>query len=369
MTDQKVPFVDFSPGEGTLASEIKNAVARVIERGWFILGPEGEAFEREFASFIGTTHAVGVACGTEALSLALTAVGIGPGDEVITSPLTATFTALAISRTGARPVFADVDGETLNLSEKSVTDRLSSRTKALVPVHLYGNPCDLPALQNLARKESLFLVEDACQAHGAKLDGRPLGSWGVAGCFSFYPTKNLGAIGDGGMIVTDDPQIAERLRRLRNGGQVTRYVHEEIGFNSRLDEIQAAVLRAKLPRLAGWNRRRRELAEIYRRRLEETPVRMVGMLPGSESSVHLFVVRVVDRDHLREALTASGIQTLIHYPIPAHLQPAYQSLGQGEGTCPTAEQAAREILSLPCYPDLGESDVERVTEAICSFYR
>jgi len=369
VTDQSVPFADFSPREDTLTSEIREAVSRVIDRGWFILGPEVKAFEREFASAVGSAHAVGVACGTEAISLALMGLGIGAGDEVITSPLTATFTALAISRTGARPVFADVDPETLNLSAQSASKRVTSRTKAIVPVHLYGNPCDLPAHEELARKKNLHLVEDACQAHGATLGGKPVGSWGEAGCFSFYPTKNLGALGDGGMIATDDPQLAEGLRRLRNGGQVNRYVHEEVGVNARLDEIQAAVLRAKLPRLAGWNERRRELADIYRRRLKGTPVRMVRVLPESESAVHLFVVRAPDRDLLSEALTASGIQTLIHYPVPAHLQPAYRSLGQGEGSCPVAEQAAGEILSLPLYPDLSDRDVERVAEAVLSFYR
>jgi dTDP-4-amino-4,6-dideoxygalactose transaminase len=227
----------------------------------------------------------------------------------------------------------------------------------------------LPALRDLARAKGLSLVEDACQAHGAKFDGRPVGSWGDTGCFSFYPTKNLGALGDGGMVVTSDEKLADRVRRLRNGGQVSRYVHEEVGVNSRLDELQAAVLRAKLPRLPAWNHRRRELAKIYTQLLEQTPLRTIRVLEGAEPVVHLFVVRVLDREELQESLIAEGIQTLIHYPIPAHLQPAYSDLGQGEGSCPVAEQAAKEILSLPLYPELSESEVERVAEAICGYYR
>jgi dTDP-4-amino-4,6-dideoxygalactose transaminase len=369
MPDRDVPFADLNLQRDALSEEIHEALARVINSGWFILGPEVEAFEQEFAAFVETQQAVGVASGTDSLRLSLLALGIEAGDEVITSPLTATFTALAISQVGARPVFADVDPETLNLSASSVEQRLSDRTKAIIPVHLYGNPCELLALKDLARGKGLHLVEDACQAHGAKLEGRPVGSWGVTGCFSFYPTKNLGALGDGGMIVTQQDDIADRLRCLRNGGQVSRYVHEEVGINSRLDEIQAAVLRAKLRRLPEWNRRRRTLAELYRKSLEGSPVRMIRVLESAEPVFHLFVVRVPDREQLQESLIAEGIQTLIHYPIPAHLQPAYAHLGQGEGSCPVAEQAAKEIVSLPLYPELGVSDVERVAEAIRGYYR
>ncbi len=369
MTDRQVPFADLNVREPALGSEILGAMTRVLGRGWFILGPEVEAFEREFASFVGTSRAVGVACGTDALSLSLAALGVRPGDEVITSPMTATFTALAISRIGARPVFADVDPETLNLSPEAVRQRLGPQVKAIIPVHLYGNPCDMPAFTKLAREEGLRLVEDACQAHGAKLEGRFVGSWGDAGCFSFYPMKNLGALGDGGMIVTDDEALAEHLLRLRNGGQISRYIHDEIGFNSRLDELQAAVLRVKLPKLSAWNRRRRELVALYLQLLEGTPVRTVRAAPGSEPAAHLFVVRVSERQDVTEALVAQGIQTLVHYPVPAHLQPAYRDLGQEEGSCPEAELAAREILSLPLYPDLAESQVERVAQAIRSYYR
>jgi dTDP-4-amino-4,6-dideoxygalactose transaminase len=367
--DQPVPFADFQTRDQALDSDIQAAFQRVIDRGWFILGPELEAFENEFAAFMGTTHAVGVASGTDAIALALIAHGIQSGDEVITSPLTATFTALAVSRIGARPVFADVDPETLNLSPDSVCERLTRQTKAILPVHLYGNPCEMPALQKVVEEKGLRLIEDACQAHGAKLKGTFVGSWGDAGCFSFYPTKNLGALGDGGMVTTDDTQIADQLRRLRNGGQSSRYVHEEVGFNSRLDEIQAAILRAKLPRLAQWNRRRTILADLYRSLLQDTPVTIVGTQAGAEPVHHLFVLRSSRRDELQESLAAEGIQTLIHYPIPAHLQPAYRGSGPEEGHCPVAEKAAREILSLPLYPELTESQVERVAEAVRAFFR
>ena len=364
-----IPFVDLTAQHAALAVEIRDALTRVIESGWFVLGPEVEAFEREFASMSGTAHAIGVASGTDAMTLAFLSLGVGPGDDVITSPMTATFTALAISRTGARPVFADVDPVTLNVSPRSVFEKMSTRTKALLPVHLYGSPSEMPALLELADKKGIPVVEDACQAHGATFGGRPVGGWGRAGCFSFYPTKNLGALGDGGLVTTDDQELALRIRRLRNGGQSNRYVHEEVGFNSRLDELQAAVLRAKLPHLSGWNERRRNLAAQYREALAETPLAWVEALPDTETATHLLVARAPERDRLREALSEAGVKTLIHYPVPAHLQPAYRGLGQGEGACPEAERAAQEIVSLPLYPELDEAQVERVVRAIVSFYR
>jgi dTDP-4-amino-4,6-dideoxygalactose transaminase len=340
-----------------------------MQSGWFILGPEVEAFEREFAPVAGTAHAVGVASGTDALTLSLWALGVRPGDEVITTPMTATFTALAISRTGARPVFADVDRETLALSPRSVAEKINSRTKALLPVHLYGNPCDMPSLLEIAHKKGIVVVEDACQAHGAALGERPVGSWGETGCFSFYPTKNLGALGDGGMIATNDSELASRLRRLRNGGQESRYLHREVGFNSRLDELQAAVLRAKLRHLSTWIERRRVLASLYRQLLTKAPLEWVETLPAAKPACHLLVARAPERDRLQEALKEARVQTLIHYPVPGHLQPAYQGLGQPAGSCPEAERAAGEILSLPLYPELSEAQVERVARAVLEFYR
>ncbi len=350
-------------------NDVRAALERVVASGWYILGPEVESFERELALGFDCGNAVAVGNGTDAITLALLALGIGPGDEVVTTPLTAAFTALAVSRLGATPVFADVEPDTLTLSAESVERHITPRTRAILPVHLYGNACDLGKLQALSHERGLPMVEDACQAHGGRYQGQTLGSFAEAGTFSFYPTKNLGALGDGGMVVTRDDELAARLRRLRNGGQSTRYVHEDVGFNSRLDEIQAAVLRAKLSHLERENERRRELARLYEELLSDTPVRQVAVREGFLSARHLFVIRGSNRDQLAEHLRNRGIQTLIHYPIPTHLQPAYRHLPQKRGSCPEAEKAAGEILSLPLYPRLSVEDVRRVVDAVRDFYR
>ena len=364
MSGRTVRFNDLAIRDDDLSRDIDEAIRRVIASSWYVLGPEVEAFEEEFRRVSGTTHGVGVASGTDAISLSLLALGVGPGDEVVTSPLTAAFTALAISRLGARPVFADVDEDTLALSTESVHDRITSRTKAIVPVHLYGNACDMDALMDLAEQRGLYVVEDACQAHGARYRGKPLGSFGHAGAFSFYPTKNLGALGDGGFIATDDKKLAAHLKRLRNGGQSSRDVHESIGFNSRLDELQAAVLRAKLPRLERGNDRRREIAKRYVGALEGTELVPVAVLEIAVSARHLFVVKARSRDALEGHLGERGIQTLVHYPVPVHLQPAYRSLEQREGSCPVAEAAAKSIVSLPLYPTMTDEDVDCVVQAL-----
>jgi dTDP-3-amino-3,4,6-trideoxy-alpha-D-glucose transaminase len=364
-----VPFNDLGLSGSSVENDVRAALERVVASGWYILGPEVESFEKEIALAFDCGNAVAVGNGTDAITLALLALGIGPGDEVVTTPLTAAFTALAVSRLGATPVFADVEADTLTLSAESVERHVTPRTRAILPVHLYGNACDLAKLEALSRERGLPMVEDACQAHGARYQGQTLGSFAEAGTFSFYPTKNLGALGDGGMVVTGDAELAARLRRLRNGGQSTRYVHEDIGFNSRLDEMQAAVLRAKLPHLERENERRRELARLYENLLSDTPVRPVAVREGSDSARHLFVIRVSKRDELVEHLKSRGIQTLIHYPIPTHLQPAYRHLAQKEGSCPEAEKAAGEILSLPLYPRLSTEDVHRVADAIRDFHR
>ncbi len=262
-----VPFLDFRGHVAAVRGEIEQAVGRVLDAGWFVLGPEGEAFERELAEAFGAKDAVGVANGTEAIQLALEALGVGAGDEVVTSPLSAAFTALGILRAGARPVFADLDPTTLNVAPEAVEKALTPRTRALLPVHLYGHPADLDPLLDLARRRGITLVEDACQAHGARYKGRPVGALSGLGALSFYPTKNLGALGDGGAVLVDDQALAARLRRLRNGGQSDRYRHEENGINSRLDEMQAAILRAFLRHLPAWNERRRALAALYLREL------------------------------------------------------------------------------------------------------
>jgi dTDP-4-amino-4,6-dideoxygalactose transaminase len=362
-----VPFLDMKAHVAALRTEIDAAVARVLDSGSFILGPEGEAFERELADQMGAREAVAVANGTEAIQLALEALGVGPGDEVVTSPMTAAFTALAVQRAGARPVFADVDPETLNVAPDAVERVLTAKTKALLPVHLYGHPADLGPLMEIAGPRGIAVVEDACQAHGARYAGRPVGALGGVGALSFYPTKNLGALGDGGAVLANDPELAERVRRLRNGGQSDRYRHESGGINSRLDELQAAVLRVKLRHLAQWTERRRALADLYRRELAGTDLVLPVEKPYARSVHHLFVVRHPRRDALMAGLRERGVGTLIHYPIPLHLQPAFAVLGGKPGDHPVAERAAREILSLPLYPEMTDAQARAVVGAVRDF--
>ncbi len=359
-----IPFVDFAAHVAPIRGEIDAAIARVLDSGWFILGPEVEAFERELAAAVGAPQAVAVANGTDALELALTALGVGPGDEVVTSPLTAAFTALAIVAVGARPVFADVDPETLTLSPEAVAQTLSPRTKAILPVHLYGHPADMDPILSLARERGIPVVEDACQAVGALYKGRAVGTLDGLGALSFYPTKNLGALGDGGAILVSDGERAERLRKLRNGGQSDRCRHVLPGVNSRLDELQAAVLRVGLRHLHDWTERRRALADLYSRELEKSPLRLLREQPYARSVCHLFVVRHPRRDALMTALKEQGVATLVHYPIPLHLQPALGAFGGRAGDFPAAERAADEILSLPLYPELTDTQAQTVAGVV-----
>ena len=359
-----VPFLDFRAHVAAVRTEIEAAVGRVLDAGWFVLGPEGEAFEKELAQALGARDCVATANGTEAIQLALEALGVGPGDEVITSPLSAAFTALAVLRAGARPVFADVDPVTLNVAPEAVDEALTPRTKALLPVHLYGHPADLDPLLETARRRGIPLVEDACQAHGAQYRERPVGALSGIGALSFYPTKNLGALGDGGAVLVDDPAVAARLRRLRNGGQTDRYRHEEAGINSRLDEMQAAILRTFLRHLPAWTERRRALAALYHRELREARVTLPVEQPWARAVYHLYVVRHPRRDALAAALRDRGIGTLVHYPIPLHLQPAFRGLGGGPGAFPVAEKAAAEVLSLPLYPELTDEQALAVASAV-----
>ncbi len=364
MSDYRVPFVDLKAQVAALRPELDAAIARVLDSGFFILGHEGEALERELAPGFGAGDAVCVANGTEAIQLALLALGVGDGDEVVTSPLTAAFTGLAILAAGARPVFADVDPVTLNVSPETLRKAVTPRTKALLPVHLYGHPCDLDPMLELAHERGVALVEDACQAHGALYKGRPVGALSGLGALSFYPTKNLGALGDGGAILVNDPSLATKLRRLRNGGQSDRYHHELPGLNSRLDEIQAAIVRVKLERLRAGNQRRRALARIYIEGLASTGLGLPVEQPYAQAAHHLFVVRHPRRDALMAALEQKGIGTLIHYPIPLHLQPAFAALGGRPGDFPVAEQAAATILSLPLYPELEDAQARAVVAAV-----
>ncbi|HUR20910.1 MAG TPA: DegT/DnrJ/EryC1/StrS family aminotransferase [Vicinamibacterales bacterium] len=358
-----LPFMHLTPGPD--AAAIRAGLDRVIARGWFILGPELTAFEAEFAAACGAAHAVGVNTGTDAIALALRALGIGPGDEVITSPLSAAYSALAIVMAGATPVFVDLDIDRLTLDPAKIDAAVTPRTAAILPVHLYGQSADMVAIEAIATRHNLAIVEDACQAHLATANGRPVGTIGAAGAFSFYPTKNLGALGDAGAVITNDAALAEKLRRLRNGGQTAKYHHVEFGVNSRLDEMQAAVLRARLPFLAGWTTRRRELAARYRKALVGAPV-IVPPERDPGHVYHLFPVRSAHRDALQAHLLGQGVETLIHFPIPIPKQPAMAGLAAS--SCPIADQVCDEVFSLPLHPALTDSDVDRVVAAVHQFH-
>lgn len=360
MTPERIPFIDLRPGED--AAAVRAAIDRVIARGWFVLGPEVEAFEAEFAAASGAAHAVGVGNGTDALALLLRAAGVGPGDEVIVPALTAAYTGLAVLMAGAAPVFADVDAATLTLDPAACEAAITPRTAAIIPVHLYGQAADMEALQSIAQRRSIAVIEDCCQAHLATCAGRPVGSFGAAAAFSFYPTKNLGALGDGGAITTNDSRLAGHARRLRNGGQTDRYHHEEFGVNSRLDDIQAAILRARLAFLPEWTARRRTLALDYRARLAHSTAIAVPPLFDDGHVYHLFPVHSQSRDAVQAALRTAGIETLIHYPIPIPAQPAF--LSEQPADCPIATRVCGEILSLPLYPSLPAHAIDRVAAAL-----
>jgi dTDP-3-amino-3,4,6-trideoxy-alpha-D-glucose transaminase len=372
MRAPRVPFLSLASLDD-LAS-VRAALDRVVARGWFVLGPEVESFESEFAEAAGAPFAIGVGTGTDAISLILRALGIGPGDEVLTTPLSAAYTALAIMMAGARPVFADIDPERLTLDPERVAQAITPRTRAILPVHLYGQPADMTSLERVASRHNLALVEDCCQAHLASAAGRPVGTIGVAGAFSFYPTKNLGALGDAGAVITSDRALADRVRRLRNGGQVDRYRHSEPGVNSRLDELQAAVLRVRLPRLRGWTERRRVLAARYRAALAGAPVDVPAEFDRGHV-YHLFVIRIgrLDplravrnaRDELQAHLAAAAIETLVHYPIPIPQQPAVA--GANPNDCPIAARVCREVLSLPLHPGLEDSQLDEVAASVRAF--
>jgi dTDP-4-amino-4,6-dideoxygalactose transaminase len=358
-----IPFTSLAPS-GDEAAAIRTAIDRVIASGWFILGPELEAFEAEFASASGAKHAVGVGNGTDAISLVLRLYSIGAGDEVITTPLSAGFTALAIVMTGATPVFADIDPVRLTIDPERVAELITPKTRALLPVHLYGQAADMTTLLHLSAQHDIPLIEDCCQAHLATSEGDPVGTIGEYGAFSFYPTKNLGALGDAGAIVTN-LDGSNHLRQLRNGGQTDRYNHYWTGgVNSRLDEMQAAILRAKLPGLRAATDRRRQLAAHYRRLLADSPVEVPPECDAGHV-YHLFVVRSRRRDALQAHLAAAGIQTLIHYPVPIPKQDAFHKVPHTD--CPVATQICGELLSLPLYPSLTEDDVARVAAAIKDF--
>jgi dTDP-4-amino-4,6-dideoxygalactose transaminase len=358
-----VPFVDLHAQHAPLAGAIERAVRELIARGDFIMGAAVERFETEYAGYIGTRHAIGVGTGLSAIELALRAFEIGPGDEVITQANTFIATVLAILAVGATPVFVDIDARTYGIDPAAIAAAVTPRTKAIVPVHLYGQPADLDAVLAVANRHGLVVIEDAAQAHGARYHGRRAGSVGHAAAFSFYPSKNLGALGDGGMVTTSDDRAAGRLRLLRNYGQRVKYYHAIAGTNSRLDTLQAAVLSIKLPHLDGWNAARRGHADAYAARLSghvQTP----SAADGREHIYHLYVIETPDREALEQRLRARQIQTGIHYPVPAHLQEACAPLGYKAGDFPVTEAAARRILSLPMFAELTDAQIDHVAEAV-----
>jgi dTDP-4-amino-4,6-dideoxygalactose transaminase len=348
-------------------SEIDHAIARVLDQGRYILGEETAAFESELAQYIGVRFGVGVGSGTEALHLALRACGVGPGDEVITVSHTAVATVAAIELCGATPVLVDIDPRSFTLDPNRLPAAITPRTKAIIPVHIYGQSADLNPILDLARRHHIRVIEDCAQSHGALYHDRRTGAWGHMACFSFYPTKNLGAIGDGGLVATDDPQLAENARLLREYGWRQRYVSEIGGWNTRLDELQAAILRIKLRALDADNARRRHLAALYDELLTASPVTTPLEMPYGQHVYHLYVVRCAKRDELQVFLKERSIGTLIHYPVPIHLQPAYRGRLGDVGSLPETERAAREILSLPMFPELTEAEVRQVAEAIQAF--
>jgi dTDP-4-amino-4,6-dideoxygalactose transaminase len=359
-----VPFLDLRAQYAGLRDEIAEALQGVAESGTYVLGPKVKAFEEAFASYAGARHCVGVNSGTSALHLALLGAGVGPGDEVITAPMTFIATSWAVSYTGAKPVFVDVDPVTYTLDAEQVERRISPRTKAILPVHLYGQPADLGPLLDLGRRHGVAVIEDAAQAHGARYQGCGAGTLGLCGCFSFYPGKNLGAYGEAGAVVTEDARIAARLRALRDHAQETRYHHCELGFNYRMDALQGAVLGIKLPHVERWTEARRHLAERYRALLAGLPLKLPVEAPARRHVWHLFVVLHPQRDLIRRELGARGIETGLHYPVPLHLQKAYAHLGHRPGDFPVAERVGRECLSLPLFPEMTRLQQDAVIEAL-----
>jgi len=359
-----IPLVDLKAQYATIKPEIDAAIQRVLDNTAFIQGKEVADFERAFAAYVETKGAAGVASGTSALQLALLACGVGPGDEVITVSHTFIATAEAISQVGATPIFVDVDPKTYTMDPLKVEPAITSRTRAIIPVHLYGQPADLDPLMEIAKRHNLYLIEDAAQAHGAEYRGRRIGSIGHMACFSFYPGKNLGGYGDGGMVTSNDETLLNKVRRSRDHGRTTKYEHEEIGWGERLDGLQAAVLGVKLQHLEKWTEARRAIARSYKLLLEDTSLILPYEAPHVRHVNHVFAVRLTNRDSLLAFLKERGIDAGIHYPVPVHKQVAYQKLGLGNMTLPVTEQLAAEVLSLPLYPELTPEQQTHITEAV-----
>lgn len=364
-----LPLLDLKAQYRSIREDVQEAVSRVLESGQYIMGPEVKAFEQEVADFCGVKHAIGVGNGTDALLLALDAKGIGAGDEVITTPFTFFATAEVVSQLGATPVFVDIDPETYNIDVEQIRQNINKKTKAIIPVHIFGQPANMDEIMSLAEEHDLFVLEDAAQAMGAEYQGKKIGSWGHAATFSFFPTKNLGGYGDGGMIVTNDDELAAQIRILRvHGSYPKKYYHNVLGYNSRLDELQAAVLRVKLRHLNTWNDQRREKARMYNERLQNLPIKIPVEAPLRRHIYHLYIVNSIERDELMQYLKDHGVSTGVYYPLPLHMQEVYQDLEYQEGSIPHAESAAKKTFALPLFPELIEKQVDQVASLITQFY-
>jgi dTDP-4-amino-4,6-dideoxygalactose transaminase len=366
---EPVPYLDLKAQLKPLRAEIDAAIARTLDNCSFCLGPDVVQFEKDFATFCDAQHALGFNSGTSALHVAMLLLGVGPGDEVITTPYTFIATSWAISYCGAKPVYVDIDENTFNLDPKLIEKAITPRTKAVLPVHLYGQPFDVDAVATVCKKHNLPFVEDAAQAHGAKYKGKSIGTFGAVSCFSFYPAKNLGACGEGGALVTNDAALAAHAKSLREHGSTVRYHHDEVGYNYRLEGIQGAVLGVKLKHLAHWTRERQRVAARYAELLADTPLQLPTVTAGNESAWHLYTVRSPRRDELKKHLDANGIGNAVHYPMPLHLQKVYAPLGYKAGDFPVAEKASREVLSLPMFPELTDAQIQRVADMVKEFFR
>jgi dTDP-4-amino-4,6-dideoxygalactose transaminase len=365
----KIPYLDLPAQIRSVRKELDAVIARTIDNCSFCLGPDVAQFEKDFAKFCGAQHCVAFNSGTSALHIALMLLGVGTGDEVVTTPFTFVATSWAISYVGAKPVYVDIDDATMNLDPKLLERAITKKTKAVMPVHLYGQPFDIDPILEICRKHKLPLVEDAAQAHAAKYKGKIIGTFGEISCFSFYPGKNLGACGEGGALVTNNSNFAARAKSLREHGSTVRYYHDEVGFNYRMEGIQGAVLGVKLPHLKKWTDERRRVAHRYHELLADTPLQLPREAANCESAYHLYVVRHPRRDDLKKFLEDNGVGCALHYPLPLHLQKCYASLGYKTGDFPVAEKAARECLSLPIYPELTDKQIQRVVEVVKNFFR
>ena len=359
-----IPFIDLQAQYAEIGIEVENEILRVLRNGQYVLGPEVQAFESEFATFCGTKHAVGVNSGTSALHIALRACNIGPGDEVITVPFTFVGTVAAINFSGAHPRLVDIDPQSFTMDPNKIEAQITERTKAIIPVHLFGQAADMDPILSIAKKFGLTVIEDACQAHGATYNGQLVGGLGDIGCFSFYPSKNLGSCGEAGIVVTNDPNRAHNIQMLRNWGQDQKGNYVIKGGNYRLDTLQAAVLRVKLPHTLKWNEARRTLASRYNELLASIDLKTPTTMPYAKHVYHVYAVQTQKREALRQGLETRGIGVKVHYPLPIHLQPAYAELGYKEGDFPCSEKTSKEIISLPIYPQLSNSTIETIVDAV-----